>query len=246
MRFSRRAADAQRSSTASTPEHRAIASLPIGRARPATSAGWRARRPPVGPLRQLPRPPPHRRHAHKSVTQHSLVIAGTRGSERFAARRPRARARRRCQKPPRDTSRDTSPGAEAPQTARARCQPAPHTCSPATRACWHRRHAIQPNARPEARYYGKRCRQAASRTRLALGADTRSRQRHVARHVTAPRPAILPFTAQRLASEPAVEAEASAIEPIADRAAPLLGWGNSAAIPSPHPCITAALPAPPP
>jgi hypothetical protein len=116
---------------------------------------------------------------------------------------------------------------------------------PAARACWHCSQAIQPNARPEARYYGSR--QAAPRARLTL-ADTRSGQRHVARHLTAPRAREPAIHGPAASSKPVLEAAASAIEPIAGRAAPCLAGGTPTRSRTqyPHPvdpaapCITAA------
>jgi len=88
-----------------------------------------------------------------SVADRSLRLAGNRASQRFEETLT-----------VRDTSRDTSPvaaddrqrlleaGGEEPQVAR--------------RVCCRCGEPIAASARPEARYCGKRCRQAASRARL--------------------------------------------------------------------------------
>jgi hypothetical protein len=81
-----------------------------------------------------------------SVAERSITLAGRRGSERFAEILAGAGALRSG----RDVSRDASPAA-----------------APERRACERCGGSIAPSARPEARYCSKRCRQAASRARLA-------------------------------------------------------------------------------
>jgi hypothetical protein len=80
-----------------------------------------------------------------SVAERSIMLAGGRGSERFAETLAGAGAIRSG----RDGSRDASPVSAVERRACERCG-AP----------------IAPSARPEARYCSKRCRQAASRVRL--------------------------------------------------------------------------------
>jgi hypothetical protein len=81
----------------------------------------------------------------------SLLLAGTRASERFEQTLQAASATAASATPSvSDTSRDTSPAAP-PAAARECCQ-----CG----------QSISAGARPEARYCSKRCRQAASRARL--------------------------------------------------------------------------------
>jgi hypothetical protein len=132
-----------------------------------------------------------------SVADRSLLVAGTRGGERFeeilqAATQPPAL-------PMRDTSRDTSPLGRRRAAGRECCrcgQPIPAGARPEARYCSKRcrqaasrarlrersgRAALQPpercarcegpmptGVRPEARYCSQRCRQAASRARLRL------------------------------------------------------------------------------
>ena len=84
-----------------------------------------------------------------NVAKRSLVLAGTRAGERFEQTLEAAAARPIA--PPRDVSRDRSPAVEVRATGRL---------------CERCGGPIAPSARPEARYCGKRCRQAASRTRL--------------------------------------------------------------------------------
>jgi predicted nucleic acid-binding Zn ribbon protein len=85
-----------------------------------------------------------------SVPERSLMLAGTRGGERFEeillAAIPTAAP------PASDTSRDTSLAGGITQTA--------------GRACYQCGQPIPAGARPEACYCSKRCRQAASRARL--------------------------------------------------------------------------------
>jgi hypothetical protein len=80
-----------------------------------------------------------------SVAERSVVLAGTRGVERFEQTLHQAASQRFTQR------RDASPGAQAQSTRRA---------------CEFCGQPIAPSARPESRYCGKRCRQAASRARL--------------------------------------------------------------------------------
>jgi hypothetical protein len=80
-----------------------------------------------------------------SVAERSIMLAGRRGSERFAETLAGAGAIRSG----REVSRDASPVSAVERRACERCG-AP----------------IAPSARPEARYCSKRCRQAASRVRL--------------------------------------------------------------------------------
>ena len=92
-----------------------------------------------------------------SVAERSLLLAGTRGTERFQETLQHALAPTATHTV-RDTSRDTSSRAispEAPVDPRARA-----------RACQRCGQPIAASARPEARYCSKRCRQAASRARL--------------------------------------------------------------------------------
>ena len=87
-----------------------------------------------------------------NVANRSVLLAGTRGTERFeqVLHHPTATARSLTQTP-RDVSRDTSADAHAHAT---------------NRLCERCRQPIPTRARPEARYCSKRCRQAASRARL--------------------------------------------------------------------------------
>ena len=96
-----------------------------------------------------------------SVTDRSLLLAGTRGSEHFheilnASSTP-ARTLR-------DTSRDTS--LDAGDAHQRSHEPDSEKPQPAGRACCRCGQPIPANARPEARYCSKRCRQRASRARL--------------------------------------------------------------------------------
>jgi hypothetical protein len=96
------------------------------------------------------------------VTERSLTLAGTRGSEHF-------HETLHARTPPhlpiaRDTSRDTSPATASDDDRSRRIDNnQPHA---AARTCCRCRHPIPASARPEARYCSKRCRQAASRARL--------------------------------------------------------------------------------
>ena len=86
------------------------------------------------------------------VADREVVSSGTRGEQQFSevlVPRPRARAPLPWHS---DTSRDTSSAAEVPPLA--------------ARVCERCGKAISPEARAEARYCSKLCRQAASRARL--------------------------------------------------------------------------------
>ena len=90
------------------------------------------------------------------VTNREVVSSGTRGDQAFSEvliTRPLARTPLPWHS---DTSRDTSPEAEI----------APATATPPARVCERCGTAIAPEAREEARYCSKLCRQAASRARL--------------------------------------------------------------------------------
>jgi len=93
--------------------------------------------------------PPIRATLVWNVAKRSLVLAGTRAGARFE--QTLQAASERPLPPLHDVSRDTSPTIEVHATGRL-CE-----------CCGQ---PITPNARPEARYCGKRCRQAASRARL--------------------------------------------------------------------------------
>ncbi len=96
-----------------------------------------------------------------SVAERSLLLTGTRATERFEETLTAGTAQ-----PVRDTSRDTSPCAAGdrqrlPEAGGGEPQVA-------ARVCCRCGQPVAANARPEARYCTKRCRQAASRARLAL------------------------------------------------------------------------------
>jgi hypothetical protein len=84
-----------------------------------------------------------------SVAERSLTLAGTRGAQSFA--QALGGAPRAIPRATGDTSRDTSPVVSS---------------STAGRVCERCGQPIAQTARAEARYCGKRCRQAASRARL--------------------------------------------------------------------------------
>ena len=92
-----------------------------------------------------------------SVPERTLMLAGTRGSEPFEETLQAAGATR-------DVSRDVSRGAadrdRSPEAGGEEPPQAPG------RVCCRCGQPIAATARPEARYCGKRCRQAASRARL--------------------------------------------------------------------------------
>lgn len=95
--------------------------------------------------------PPIRATLAWNVAERSVMLAGTRGSERFEQTLHHTPA----QPLPRDVSRDTSP---------ATSPGAPTNAAP--RVCERCGGPIPTSARAEARYCGKRCRQAAFRARL--------------------------------------------------------------------------------
>jgi predicted nucleic acid-binding Zn ribbon protein len=136
-----------------------------------------------------------------SVSERSLILAGTRGTERF--QETLQAAARTAAPPVRDTSRDTSPvgGRRVAGRACRRCgQPIPNGARPEARCCSKRCRqaasraklrersgraalrapdrcalcdgAMPSGVRPEARYCSKRCRQAASRARLRRAPPT--------------------------------------------------------------------------
>jgi hypothetical protein len=97
-----------------------------------------------------------------NVADRSLLLAGSRGPERFQetlhpATRPTAPATR-------DMSRDTSPGAGCDREHSLKVGGGEPEAT--ERACCRCGQPIAASARPETRYCGKRCRQAASRARL--------------------------------------------------------------------------------
>jgi hypothetical protein len=94
-----------------------------------------------------------------SVADHSLLLAGTRGTEPFeevlhVGRRPAGQTARDVSQPAAGADREclSETGGGEPQTT--------------GRECCRCGHPIPESARAEARYCGKRCRQAASRARL--------------------------------------------------------------------------------
>jgi hypothetical protein len=100
-----------------------------------------------------------------SVAERSLLLAGTRGTERFQETLQHAVAPAIVDaiapaivRAPGDTSRDTSSRTISPE--------APVDLRALARACQRCGQPIAAGARPEARYCSKRCRQAASRARL--------------------------------------------------------------------------------
>ncbi len=149
----------------------------------------------------------------------------TRNQRESANRRPRPRPqpadrRSRPRRPTltaagtahavRDTSRDTSPGAaddrqRLPEASDAEPQVA-------GRVCWRRGEPIAASARPEARHCGKRCRQAASRARLALARGPTPTRRRARRR----RPQQAARRATRRPSAIAVDSRAAlAVDPSA-------------------------------
>jgi hypothetical protein len=104
------------------------------------------------------------------VADRSLILAGKRGSERFRETvQPPSKIATRAV---RDVSRDTSlsAGSDRKRTPKAQWEPqlraragGPKTTGRVCRSCGQ---PIAANARPEACYCSKRCRQAASRARL--------------------------------------------------------------------------------
>jgi hypothetical protein len=98
-----------------------------------------------------------------SVAERSLMLAGTRGSERFQETLPATT--RTSTHTIRDTSRDTSSPinvGDHPRPPQANTNPS----QAAARECCRCDQPIPATARPEARYCSKRCRQSASRASL--------------------------------------------------------------------------------
>jgi hypothetical protein len=104
------------------------------------------------------------------VADRSLILAGRRGTERFRETlEPPSKIAARAV---RDVSRDTSPGAsgDRKRSPKAQWEPQPGAhpgrVKATARMCRCCGQPIATNARPEACYCSKRCRQAASRARL--------------------------------------------------------------------------------
>jgi hypothetical protein len=95
-----------------------------------------------------------------NVADRSLLLAGRRASERFEET---LNAAGTASQTVRDVSRDTSPSAAGERERSPKAGGEPGATG---RVCRHCGEPIAASARPEARYCGKRCRQAASRASL--------------------------------------------------------------------------------